>query len=66
MRLRDQLLDGYHAHLDECARCRETPLDPCVVGGVLLGAAALASARVAKAMPLPVPVDAAEDEAPEK
>lgn len=29
-------LRAFHAHLDQCQRCRDQPFDMCVVGRVLL------------------------------
>lgn len=32
--------DAFHAHLDDCKRCRENPFDLCPMGGLLLTLAA--------------------------
>jgi hypothetical protein len=33
--------DVFHRHLDTCPRCRQSPMDLCPMGAVLLRAAAL-------------------------
>jgi hypothetical protein len=34
-------VNGFHAHLDVCERCRERPFDPCAVGAEALQREAL-------------------------